>query len=120
MNRQIHRLEKIIYIKGAALYVVEAHAQHIARLQFMRALCIVWSHEQGCIMPSMHVCPQGKTPSLKRLAKEYLGKDIQKGEHTPVRSELASMVYCVMCHMNLWMQNGMHVNLTQYIRISRV
>ena len=35
---------------------------------------------------SCTVCtrPQGKTPSLRRLAKEYLGKDIQAGEHSPV------------------------------------
>ena len=33
------------------------------------------------------MCSQGKTPSLKRLAKEHLDKDIQKGEHTPVRGE---------------------------------
>ena len=45
---------------------------------------------------TVRIHPQGKTPSLKRLAKEYLGKDIQKGEHTPVRIGLAGMAHYII------------------------
>ncbi|GBP41852.1 RNA exonuclease 4 [Eumeta japonica] len=44
---------------------------------------------------------KGSTPSLKRLAKEILGVDIQHGEHSSIEDAQATMqLYCTVA--NAW------------------
>ncbi|XP_047522985.1 RNA exonuclease 4-like [Pieris napi] len=60
------------------------------------------SHPKKCIRDTSKYKPfrkitKGSTPSLKRLAKEILGIDIQHGEHSSVEDARATMqLYCTV------------------------